>query len=129
ITNDCDGVEQIEDRATPTNISERNLKDTQRTQLELPNSNSDKIGGTKTTDILSSSSDLGLDCSITINNTPTSTNVSNAVPHSSNTSAGSPTTVSQKKRAPQVPSVSVNISNTTPLSSTTTPITNKTTTT
>ncbi|CAH8545613.1 unnamed protein product [Schistosoma mattheei] len=128
ITNDCDGVEQIEDRATPTNISERSLKDTKRTQLELTNSNSDKNGGAKTTDILSSSSDLGLDCSITINNTPTSTNVSNAVPHSSNTSAGSPTTVSQKKRAPQVPSVSGNTTNTTSLTSTTTPVTNKATT-
>ncbi|CAH8585108.1 unnamed protein product [Schistosoma haematobium] len=128
ITNDCDGVEQIEDRATPTNISERNLKDAKRTPLGLSNSNSDKNGGAKTTDILSSSSDLGLDCSITINNTPTSTNVSNAVPHSSNTSAGSPTTVSQKKRAPQVLSVSVNTTNTTSLTSTTTPVTNKTTT-
>ncbi|CAH8571579.1 unnamed protein product [Schistosoma bovis] len=128
ITNDCDGVEQIEDRATPTNISERNLKDTKRTPLGLSNSNSDKNGGAKTTDILSSSSDLGLDCSITINNTPTSTNVTNAVPHTSNTSAGSPTTVSQKKRAPQVPSVSVNTTNTTSLTSTTTPVTNKTTT-
>ncbi|CAH8555066.1 unnamed protein product [Schistosoma intercalatum] len=128
ITNDCDGVEQIEDRATPTNISERNLKDTKRTPLGLSNSNSDKNGGAKTTDIVSSSSDLGLDCSITINNTPTSTSVSNAVPHSSNTSSGSPTTVSQKKRAPQVPSVSVNTTNTTSLTSTTTPVTNKTTT-
>ncbi|CAH8567342.1 unnamed protein product [Schistosoma bovis] len=128
ITNDCDGVEQIEDRATPTNISERNLKDTKRTPLGLSNSNSDKNGVAKTTDILSSSSDLGLDCSITINNTPTSTNVTNAVPHTSNTSAGSPTTVSQKKRAPQVPSVSVNTTNTTSLTSTTTPVTNKTTT-
>ncbi|CAH8555492.1 unnamed protein product [Schistosoma intercalatum] len=128
ITNDCDGVEQIEDRATPTNISERNLKDTKRTPLGLSNSNSDNNGGAKTTDIVSSSSDLGLDCSITINNTPTSTSVSNAVPHSSNTSSGSPTTVSQKKRAPQVPSVSVNTTNTTSLTSTTTPVTNKTTT-
>ncbi|XP_018651697.1 lar interacting protein (lip)-related protein [Schistosoma mansoni] len=128
ITNDCDGVEQIEDRATPTNISERNLKDTQRTQLELSNSNSDKSGGIKTTEILSSSSDLGLDCSITINNAPTSTNVSNVVPHSSNTSVGPPTTASQKKRAPQVPSVSLNITNTTPVTSATAPVTNKTTT-
>ncbi|CAH8579335.1 unnamed protein product [Schistosoma rodhaini] len=128
ITNDCDGIEQIEDRTTPTNISERNLKDAQRTQLELSNSNSDKSGGIKTTEILSSSSDLGLDCSITINNTPTSTNASNVIPHSSNTSVGPPTTVSQKKRAPQVPSVSLNITNTIPVTSATAPVTNKTTT-
>ncbi|TNN10983.1 Liprin-alpha-2 isoform 1 [Schistosoma japonicum] len=127
ITNVCDGIEPTEDRATPTNISERNHSDTQRIQMELSSSNSDKSGiNNKTSEI--PFSDLGSECSTTDSNTnvSNSNNNNNTTAHSY-TSIG-PTTISQKKRAPQVPSITT-VTTTTTTTCTTAPVLNKTTTT
>nr|CAH8856702.1 unnamed protein product [Trichobilharzia regenti] len=112
ITSDGDVIEPTEDRATPTNTSEQSQTDTQRTQLELSNSNSDKsiANSNKLSDV---STTANLDAN-TINN-----NIVNNSAHGSGSSSSSTptttsaipgnqgitTTASQKKRAPQVPSV------------------------
>ncbi|CAH8583257.1 unnamed protein product [Heterobilharzia americana] len=99
ITSDVDVVEQTEDRATPTNISERNNTETQRTELELSCSNSDKsLANNKPSEV--ASSNLGLDSSVT---ETTGTSINNSA---HNTTITVPTTTtSQKKRAPQAPTV------------------------
>ncbi|CAH8854019.1 unnamed protein product [Trichobilharzia szidati] len=108
ITNDGDVTEPTEDRATPTNTSEQSQTDTQRTQLELSNSNSDKsiANSNKLSD---SSTTANLDANnTTVNNSAhgsstmsSSTTTTSTIPGNQ----GITTTASQKKRAPQVPSV------------------------